>query len=176
MPLKRRAAKRRLDVLDINRRGHLETGAYLWGHFRDQDEFADDAERREAWARHREMILTEWCHPGRRPDALWSYDAGDWRQFGETEEDAVYQLLKAGRLTECRFNGALTIESEIAQIEADWLRETELAIFWGTAGDTIDEPLQTRGTPTWFYALHAPRLRAEAKADRAKFAAQFGRA
>jgi hypothetical protein len=175
MPVKRRVAKCRLDVLDLNRRGHLETGSYLWGHFRDQDEFESEAERREAWARHREMILADWCHPGRRPVALWDYDLGDRSKFGETEEDAVYRLLKAGRLVEIRLNGSNSIASEIAQIEADWLHEIKLEVYWGTAGDTIDGPLQTWGTPTWFFAIHAPRLRAEAKADRAKFAAQFGR-
>jgi hypothetical protein len=174
MPRSRRLQKRRLDVLSLNERGHLETGFYFWGHFPGEVEFESEAHRQAAWTRHREMILAEYDRAGHRPVALWEYDFGDWSQFGESESDAVYQLIKAGRLTEIRRDGARAIDSEIEAIEADWLREIAAEVACRAGRETIDEPLGTYGTPAWFYNIHAPRLLAAASAGREKFAAQIG--
>jgi hypothetical protein len=130
MPTNRKRRDRgRLDGLTDAQEAHLRTGFYFFD-FRDElDHFRDEEHRRRAWFLHREWILAEYDHPGRRPLAFWEYDAGPWELYGESEADAVYQLLKAGKLDPIQRNGANRIVSELAVIEAEWRREIKGELF-----------------------------------------------
>jgi hypothetical protein len=173
MPRKRRAGKHRLNILPTAQRDHLCTGAYLLAGF-EGDEFEDEQHRRAVWAEHKEAILAEYTRPGTRPVALWEYDLGPWAQYGETEADAVYQLLKAGEIEGVTLNGANRIESELETIEDEWLHEIRVFLIGKSTVPPISEPLPTWGTPRWFYAARAAgvlaKMAAESEARRRRIA------
>jgi hypothetical protein len=129
---RKRVDRGRTDLLNPNQRSILETGVecFPWA-----PGFEDDDHRREAWEANKALILAEWCHPGRRPDAYWEFDLGleeckrnghwtwDWPAPLQSEKEMVYDLLKRGKLKSCQFNGANRIDSELRVIREDWLRE-----------------------------------------------------
>jgi hypothetical protein len=58
--------------------------------------FKDEKETRQAWQRHRTELMSEWNHPGERPDAFWRFDVvvnvrGCW--WKETRELEARGLL-----------------------------------------------------------------------------------
>jgi hypothetical protein len=75
--------------------------------------FASDAERREAWLRHRDELLAK-CRAGRRPDAWWTYEAPFRRPEYEREPARLYE---AGLLG----------EEEKRELVADWREAFERA-------------------------------------------------
>jgi hypothetical protein len=180
-PKRRKLAPRRLDVLTNNLRDHLVCGCYFWSGHPNEVEFENDAHRRAVWLKFRTDILAEGCHPGRRPEALWQYDLGDWEQFGETESDAVYQLLKQGKLAPVHFNATIRIASEIEQIEADWRDEIRIFLCRGNNETVpkIRKPVDVygnqRGCPAWFYRRHAEAVLAREQEARRRFYAQYHR-
>jgi hypothetical protein len=150
--VKRRLSKTRLDRMDINMESHLRSGSYL---FPGGDTFVDDAHRRETWARHRDELLAQ--EPlGMRPQALWDYELR-WPEGSESEEDAIHRLPD-------------TPDREREQIEANWLHSLHVALQWFTSAeaeaDARDKAAGLYGTPSWFFDLHAPRIRAELEAER----------
>lgn len=42
--------------------------------------FRDDDDRRECWERNRDLLMSQFSEPFRRPDAWWSYDAPEPRR------------------------------------------------------------------------------------------------
>lgn len=54
--------------------------------------FASEAERREAWERHREQVLAKPHNPGTRPGAWWKYDAPERPLQDEGQEATLYRL------------------------------------------------------------------------------------
>ena len=114
-------------------------------------------------------ILAEWDHPGERPIALWAYDFGlkpapypklwSWPRPIRTEAEAVYRLIERGELAPCRFNGTVSIASEMQEIASRW----ELLIrcpHLGYSGEV----------PAWFRRRHGKRILAEQAADAARVA------
>jgi hypothetical protein len=172
---RRRVDRRRADLLNPNQRSILETGLECfpaWPGFEDNDH------RREAWEANRALIMAEWRHPGRRPDALWELDAGleavcrdghwtwGWPARIQGEQEMVYDLLKRGKLQSCGFNGANRIDSELRQIREDWLRAIRIELAAKDHIPKITRALPTWGTPVWFYDEHAPRIFAEMQDQR----------
>ena len=77
MPTKRRKlGVRKISVLTMAQRIHLQCGTYLLDFRGEADRFEDDRHRRAAWAAHRDQILADWDRPGQRPAAMWAYDFG----------------------------------------------------------------------------------------------------
>jgi hypothetical protein len=167
---RRRVDRRRADLLNLNQRSILETGVECFPAWRG---FEDDDHRREAWEANRALIMAEWRHPGRRPDAYWEFDVGleavcregrwtwGWPAPIQSEAEMVLDLLRRGRLKGCKFNGAVGIDSELRQIREDWLREVRIKLGGEDHVPKITGPLPTWGTPVWFYEEHAPRIFAE---------------
>ena len=173
MPTNRKRVDRgRTDLLNPNQRAILEVGCecFPWA-----PGFEDDDHRREAWEANRALIMAEWRHPGRRPDAYWEFDVGleqvcrdgDWTRGWpppiQSEAEMVYDLLKRGKLKSCEFNGANRIESEPRQIREDWLNEIRIKLVATDRIPKITRALPTWGTPVWFYEKHAPRIFAETR-------------
>jgi hypothetical protein len=48
--------------------------------------FGSEEELREAWEKHRELVMAQHAHGGRRPRAWWVFDAGDLRYPGYDRE------------------------------------------------------------------------------------------
>jgi hypothetical protein len=69
MPTNRTPIERTGRRLTYSQRYSLEFG----DHQNLPPPFRDEAERREAWARHREHILEDWRH-GTRPKAWWTFE------------------------------------------------------------------------------------------------------
>src|SRR3954447_22662985 len=95
MPTKRRriARIRRASGLTEDQRQHLACGHAF---FANGDVFADDAERRAAWRRHRRSLLAAWDttdRPGQRPQALWDYDLPEAVDEYGGEAATVHELL-----------------------------------------------------------------------------------
>jgi hypothetical protein len=174
MPTNRRRRDRgRLDALTDAQEAHLCTGFYFFDFHGEDDHFRDEAHRRRAWALHRDRILKDYDHAGRRPVALWEYDLGPWEQYGSSEEDAVYQLLKSDRLEPITRNGAARIMSEIETIEKDWRHEISFTnIGTSPPKQTISQALPTYGCPPWFYNQHAPEIIAQQQAETAAWRAR----
>jgi hypothetical protein len=94
MPRKRRVAKMR--TADLTHDQYFE----LWlGPPGDRSAFANDRERREAWARHGESLLAD-ATPGTRPWGWFEYAAKRHPVYPETDADLLRRL------------GALTPEEE----------------------------------------------------------------
>jgi hypothetical protein len=147
MPRKRKFEKVRLDVMDLNMASHLRCGSYL---IPGGATFVDDAHRRETWFRHRDEILAK--EPsGIRPHAFWTYER-PWPEGSETEQDAVRRMDD-------------TTDAERGAIEANWLHSLRVALFHGeTEEDARQRAAGFHGVPSWFFAQHAPRIRAEIEA------------
>ena len=142
MPTTRRriARIRRATGLTADQRQHLECGHAF---FADGDVFADDAERRAAWRRHRRAILAEWDAtewPGERPQALWDYDLPDALDEYGSEAAAVHKLL------------ADAVERRL--IEAAWLRIIEVATLRATRPGYVVDLAAGQGVPGWFARQH----------------------
>jgi hypothetical protein len=173
---------RRLGRFTLAQRTHLECGCYFFDFEGEADHFDDEDHRRSAWQAHRGLILAEWAHPGKRPVAVWEYDFGlepdgnewVWPAPAVSERDLVYRLLAEGMIEPCRLNGCLRIASELETIEKDWLHEIRYTVGSKTRRERrIREPLETYGTPPWFYAKHAARLIAEVEAGEAVWRARI---
>jgi hypothetical protein len=172
---RRKLGVRRLGVMTLSQREHLECGDYLLWH-RPEEEFLDDEHRRLTWAANRVQILAEWSRAGRRPAAFWELDCGfkprlwpkcwSWPRRVETEPEMVRALLLAGDIEGCRLDGTMRIASEVEVIERSWLDEIRISLI---GSQRVLEPsrlLSTWGTPAWFYREHAPRILAELEAER----------
>jgi hypothetical protein len=171
MPTNRKRVDRgRTDVLNPNQEGILRCGldVFPWPGFEDEEH------QRTAWEANRERLMAEWWHPGERPWAYWAYDWGleearnahgdltfAWPAPIQSEVEMVYDLLKRGKLKSCKLNGSIRIESELRQIREDWLNEVRITVSQAGGVPKITTALPTWGTPTWFYAEHAPRIFAE---------------
>jgi hypothetical protein len=168
---RRRVDRHRSDRLSGGQQSYLELGFVA---FAGEHGFESEAHAREAWEVNRDRIMAESCHPGRRPWAYWTYDWGlervrdgngeltfAWPEPIQSEEDMVYDLLKRGELEECKYNGAIRIDSEIKQIEEDWLRAIKTEVMFVVSLPKRTTPLQCYGVPVWFYEEHAPRIWAE---------------
>jgi hypothetical protein len=161
MPTKRRKiGARRIGVMTDSQKWHLVCSCYFFDFNGEADHFVDEEHRRATWALHRAEILASWDHPGRRPDALWSYDFGlkpapyprewAWPRRVQREDEMVHRLLVAGQLESCRSNGLVPITSEIEEIEASWRKALELGSgYWTVA-------------PAWF----ARRIRGNGRRKR----------
>jgi hypothetical protein len=149
MPRKRKFEKVRLDQMDISMESHLRSGSYL---FPGGAKFVDDQHRRETWFRHRDEIMAQEA-PGRRPHAFWSYERS-WPEGSESEEDAVHRLED-------------TTSEERRTIEQNWLHSLYVALLHGkTEEDARKRAAGFHGVPSWFFDLHASRIRGEIEADR----------
>jgi hypothetical protein len=161
--------------MSLNQQGHLECGCYFYSNRAGLTgiggaEFEDEAHRRATWEAHREVILYDWHHPGRRPFAFWEYDQGlkvrqgsyrgwRWPKPICSEAEMVHHLLGIGEIEGCHFNGVNRITSELATIEADWLQEIRGRVSYTPSPPVpIRRPLDPYGTPPWFYRLHAGRI------------------
>jgi hypothetical protein len=120
VPTNRRPRRRPL-------RGHLTLWEKLsleYGEANHRPGFPSDAERRAAWAWHRDHILARYHH-GRRPAAWWDYEAAIARP-AELEDEAA-ALYRAGLLG----------EAERAAVAAEWRAGFERAQepgFWLCTG------------------------------------------
>lgn len=105
--IRRRRSRDRLDVLTFDQVFDLRAGPY-----EHRAAFADDAERRQAWERHRdeliELVAADRFATGKRPEAFWQYDiarpellrdrdrgAEEWDPDVEYSFDADMALLQA---------------------------------------------------------------------------------
>jgi hypothetical protein len=59
--------------------------------------FGSEDERRVAWIRHRDRLMTAWAKHGRRPHGWWLYESPIPRPRYDTEQSTLYV---AGLLTE----------------------------------------------------------------------------
>jgi hypothetical protein len=144
MPTTRRriARIRRASGLTEDQRQHLECGH---AYFASGDVFADDAERRTAWRRHRRSLLAAWDtadRPGQRPQAVWDYDFPSAANEHGSEAAAVHVLL------------ADAVERRL--IEVTWLRVIEVAILQATKPECVIDVAAGQGVPAWFARQHAP--------------------
>ena len=157
MPIKRTVGKRRLDVLTLNQLSHLLCGSYLFrGDHPEGAEFADDAHRREAWARHREEVLAEHSSAGRRPKALWDYEAS-WPKDAESESHAVHLLPG-------------TSAEERQQIEGAWRAAVAVALMHATSLAAAREyAARSAGAPGAFFDRHAPEIKAQQDTERVAY-------
>ena len=159
MPVKRRVTKRRLDILTLNQKRHLQFGDCF---FCDGDPecgaFEDAAHRHALWEQHRDTILGEWDRPERMPAAFWEFDRR-WPKGAESESHAVWLLPD-------------TTAERKALIEAYWLRWIP-AVLYQTTGMNLDwsrdHALASYGVPGCFWDKHAPAVRAEYEAERDRF-------
>jgi hypothetical protein len=152
MPRKRKFEKVRLDRMDISMESHLRSGSYL---FPGGARFEDDGHRRKLWFRHRAEIMAQ-ERPGCRPAAFWAYERS-WPEGSETEEDAVHRMED-------------TTDRERGQIEENWLHSLRVALQWFARAEDEAEARGKaagfHGVPSWFFDLHAPRVRAELETER----------
>jgi hypothetical protein len=168
---RRRVDRRRSDILSPNQRAILATGCEC---FPAWPGFEDAEHERDAWEAHRDRLMAERGHPGRRPWAYWAYDLGleevrdahgnltfAWPVPIESESEMVLDLLRRGKLQSCKLNGSIRIESEPRQIREDWSNEVRIAVSQASGVPKIAAALPTWGTPTWFYQEHAPQVLAE---------------
>jgi hypothetical protein len=186
MPTNRkRVDRRRSDALNLNQESVLCCGSDL---FPGLPGFEDEEHAREAWGANRDRLMAENAHPGERPWAYWAYDwsleemrdaNGDvsfaWPAPIQSEQEMVYDLLKRGKLKSCKLNGGRPIDSELRVIRENWLREIGWEVGWADRVPKRATPLPTYGCPVWFYREHAPRILAEAQAERAKRRVGLGR-
>jgi hypothetical protein len=107
MPVKRRRNKARDRALGVDERWSLVLGEASW-----RLAFHTEAERREAWERHREHLL-EREHAGRRPAAWWDYDSPIPRP--SCRDDDARALYEAGLLS----------ADEVAALMPEWRRHYE---------------------------------------------------
>jgi hypothetical protein len=170
MPRKLKRPKPRLDELSEAQESHLATGDYIlpFG-----EEFEDEDHRRASWQLHRAAILEGWDRPGRRPDALWTYETDGWPAIAESEEAAVHRLLQLGELEPCRLNGLMVIANEIEAIEAAWLAAIRVALICRETVPSYPGAASLRGCPTAFYEEHAQRIAAELAAEAARWRASY---
>jgi hypothetical protein len=169
--VRRKIGPRRRGLITTAQRSHLECGCYFFDFDGEADHFVDEQHRYETWQAYREQILAEWCHPGKRPAAMWEYDFGlkrrpcwccwSWPKPATTEQEMVYRLLKARRIAGCHLNGCVRIASEIDEIERNWRHEIRFTLIGHKTVPAIDGPLQTFGCPVWFFREHAPQALAE---------------
>jgi len=85
----------------------------LWmGPSRHGSAFASEAQRREAWFRHRERLMAWWGQDGRRPLAWWAYEAPEGLKYPgyDYQRPVLYEA------------GVLSAE-ERARLEAYWREE-----------------------------------------------------
>jgi hypothetical protein len=165
MPTKRRRiARHRVRHapwrLTDNQRDHLQFGHDYFG---DGKPFADDDERRAAWFRHRATIMDDNDRHDRRPAAFWDYEGG-WPEGAEGEAHAVRLLPD-------------TPPEHRARIEQDWLRRVEVALLHRRdAAAARDGAASAHGVPAWFFARHAPGIKARLDAASRAWRASIGRA
>jgi hypothetical protein len=77
--------------------------------------FNDAAELREAWTRHKDLLMERWGRSGRRPMGWWEFEAGDLEYPGYDFERSL--LYERGMLT----------EAERVLLEAEWRKAFERA-------------------------------------------------
>jgi hypothetical protein len=168
---RKRVERRRSDILSPNQESIFCCGCEC---FPAWPGFEDEEHERGAWAAHRDRLMAEHAHPGRRPWAYWAYELGleevrdahgnltfAWPAPVQSEAEMVYDLLKRGKLKSCKFNGTHRIESELRQIHEDWLNEVRITVSQAGGVPKITTALPTWGTPVWFYQEHAPRIFAD---------------
>jgi hypothetical protein len=106
MPTKRRTSKSR----DLS---PWQTWSLTIGDAAFPGEFASDEERRAAWERNRDELLTEWA--GKRPAAWWEYDAEI-----ERPKDADLE-------TQVLYAAGLLSSAEIAELMPEWREQYDKA-------------------------------------------------
>src|SRR3974377_1228911 len=100
--LRRHARQTAVWVLSEKQRGILLFGYSVAAHH--ETGFTSDADERRMWDEHREQLMREFNHPGRRPHAYYKFDlgvdppsrwAGEWEVLldpGLTREEGVIPL------------------------------------------------------------------------------------
>jgi hypothetical protein len=134
--------------LDAARENSLLFGHTLFGR-ESVGDFANDEERREAWALHRDRLMTE-LEPGHRPEAYWRFDRA-MPENAESEAHGVWLLPE-------------TTDEERRQIEAMWLKLIRGGVEWRAIHGEDFRYRDWRHPPAEFIAEHRPAILAEVKA------------